>query len=395
MLNNIERIQAEGRDIILIGIAHVSSESIELVKETIDAENPDVVGVELCEHRQETLTNKKKWDDAEFTKIIREGRGYLFLINLLLADFQRKIGDALGVQPGSEMVDVLKISRERNINVALLDRDIQVTLKRAWGIMPFFEKIKLFFFLLYDFVYGVFEGHKINKDLIKQLKDKDIVSELMNELSWEAPSAKKVLVDERDIYIAQKILSAKGKKVVAVVGAGHVSGIKRYIEKYITEKKPYDIKQLEEMPKKRISVISIVKYAIPLIFIIILLYGFKSGSLNTVMNMFAIWVISNAVFGVAGAALARAHSYTIIASAIASPVTSINPITPPGLIAAIVEAHIRKPKVKDFKEVTQLKTIRDLWKNNLTRVMLVFLFTSWGSSIGALVALYYMASHVI
>lgn len=393
MLNNIEKIQIGDREIILIGTAHVSQESVELVKETIENENPDVVGVELCEHRHETLLNKKKWDNTEFTKVIREGRGYLFFINLLLANFQRKIGDELGIKPGSEMMEALKIAEEKNIKVALIDRDIQVTLRRAWRIMSFFEKIKLFFYLLYDFVFGIFEGKKINKNLVEELKNKDIVTELMNELGREAPSVKKVLVDERDIYLASKILASKGKKIVAVVGAGHVSGIKKYIDKHIHDKKQESIENLEKIPKK-LSMLRFAKYVVPLVFLIIIAYGFKIGGLETVIDMFAIWVISNAVFGAIGAALALAHPVTIVATAAASPITSVNPTTPAGLVAAFVEAHVRKPRVKDFEGITRLKSIWGAWRNNVTRILLVFLFANWGSSIGAFVAFWYMANVV-
>jgi len=394
MLDNIERIQTDDREIILVGTAHVSKGSIDLVKETIEKENPDVVGVELCEKRRETLLNKKKWDDTEFTKVIREGRGYLFLINLLLANFQRKIGDELGVKPGSEMMEALKIAKEKKIEVALIDRDIQITLRRAWSIMSLFEKIKLFFYLLYDFTYGIFEGKKINENLIEELKNKDVVSELMNELSREAPSVKKVLVDERDIYLANKILATKGKKIVAIVGAGHVLGIKNYIQKNIQEKNQQDTKKLEEIPKN-INIMRFAKYIIPAIFILIVLYGFKIGGLATVMNMLVIWVISNVIFGALGAALAFAHPVTIIASAFASPITSVNPTTPAGLIAAIIEAHVRKPKVKDFEDVTKLKSIWDVWRNNVTRILLVFVLANWGSSMGAFVAFWYMAHHIV
>ena len=390
MLNNIERIKTDDREIIIIGTAHVSKESVELVKKTIEKENPDVVGVELCEQRHETLINKKRWDDTEFTKVLREGKGYLFLINLLLANFQRKIGDELGVQPGSEMMEALKIAKEKNIKVALIDRDIQITLKRAWNIMPFFEKIKLFFYLLYDFTYGVFEGKKINENLIEELKDKDIVSELMNELGREAPSVKKVLVDERDVYLASKILSTEGKKIVAVVGAGHVSGVRDYIKENASGKPLQDIKKLEEIPNK-VSLMRFAKYIVPGIFIVILLYGFYTGGFNEVINMFAVWVFYHLIFGAIGAALARAHPYSIIASAIASPITAIHPVIPSGLIAGIVEAHMRKPMVKDFEGVTKLKSVWDLWKNNVTRIILVFLFSNWGSSTGSFIAFFYMA----
>jgi pheromone shutdown-related protein TraB len=395
MLEGIERIQTDDREIILVGTAHVSKESVELVKKTIDSEEPDIVGVELCEQRHETILNKKTWDDTELTKVIREGKGYLFLINLLLANFQRKIGDELGVQPGSEMMEALKIAREKNISVALLDRDIQITLKRAWGIMPLPEKIRLFFYLFYDFTYGVFEGKKINENLIEELKDKDVISELMNELGKEAPSVKKVLVDERDIYIANKILTAKGKKVVAVIGAGHVSGIKKYIETHITEKKPYDLKQLEEIPKKA-GIMKFAKYIIPVIFILILWYGFKTGGYEKVINMLAIWIICHVIFAGIGAALARAHPYTIITSALVSSVTSLRLVVlPAGFFAAIVESHVRKPTVKDFEGITKLTSIRDAWKNNVTRILLVFIFSDFGSSTGSFIAFWYMAQAVI
>jgi len=389
MLNNIEKIQTENREIILIGTAHVSKESVGLVKETIERENPDVVGVELCGQRHKTLINKKKWNETEITKVIREGRSYVFLINLLLANFQRKIGDELGVEPGSEMMEALKIAKEKNIEVALIDRDIQVTLKRAWGLMPFIEKIKLFFYLLYDFTCGVFEGKKINENLIEELKNKDIVTELMNELGREAPSVKKVLVDERDIYLASKILSAKGDKIVAVVGAGHISGIKKYILQNIHKENQENLEKLEEIPKT-FSFIGLAKYLIPLIFLIIIAHGFMTGGFSKVFAMGAIWIISNVIFGCIGASLALAHPATIIAAGIASPFTSINPATPAGLVAAYVEASVRKPKVRDFEGITRLASIWDAWKNNVTRILLVFLFTNGGSSLGAFVAFFFM-----
>ncbi len=392
MLNNIERIQTEDREIILIGTAHVSKESVNLVRETIEMETPDVVGVELCAQRYETLINNKKWDDTEFTKVIKAGQGYLFLINLLLANFQRKIGDELGVKPGSEMIEALKIAKEKSINVALIDRDIRITLKRAWRIMPFFEKIRLSVYLFYDFIFGIFEGKKINRNLVEELKNNDIITELMNELSREAPSVKRVLVDERDIYLANKILTSKGKKIVAVVGAGHIQGIKKYINKHIGDKNLQGVKKLEEIPDRvGVSIKWVAKYFIPAIFLIIVTYGFLTGGISKVIHLGAIWIISNALFGAIGAALALAHPATIVATAIASPITSVNPTTPAGLVAALVEAHVRKPKVKDFEGMTKLKSIWDAWRNSVTRIFIVFLFANWGSSVGAMVAFWYMA----
>ncbi|MCK5177790.1 MAG: TraB family protein, partial [Candidatus Aenigmarchaeota archaeon] len=234
-MNNIDRIKLKDKEIILVGTAHISKKSVELVNETIKKEKPDVVGVELCENRYKTLTDKKKWQNTKITQIIKEGKTYLFLTNLLLGIFQKRMGANVEVIPGAEMIEAINAAKKQKAKIALLDRDIQITLKRAWSKAKFTEKAKLF----YGLMEGLIISEEVDEKTIEEMKAKDMMSHMVEELGKQMPDAKKVLIDERDIYIANKILDSKGKKIVAVVGAGHIKGIKKHL------KKKQDIKQLE------------------------------------------------------------------------------------------------------------------------------------------------------
>ena len=204
MQKNVERIKLKDKQIILIGTAHVSKESTKLVNEVIDKESPDTVGVELCKKRYDSIRKKKKWEDTKITKIIKEGKTQLFLANLLLSSFQKRIGEDLKVKPGDEMIQAIKAGKKSSAKIVLLDRDIQVTLKRAWREMSITEKFKL----TYSLMIGLIQPEEIEEEMVEQLKEKDVVTQMMEELGREIPSAKKVLIDERDIYIANKILAS-------------------------------------------------------------------------------------------------------------------------------------------------------------------------------------------
>jgi len=391
---NVDRLAFKGSEIILVGTAHVSKESVALVRKTIEEEKPDIVGIELCEKRHETLADRRKWESTKITDIIREGKTPLFLANILLATYQRKIGDKLGIKPGSEMIEAMNIAKEKDIAVALIDRDIQVTLNRAWSSMGILEKFKLGFLSLYDIIFGIFLSDEVEESLDKQierLKDKDAVSEMLKELSRLAPSMKRSLIDERDAYIAHKIIDALGnennKKLVAVLGAGHVTGVKKEIEKNMS-RRIVDIKKetrnLEEMPKRR-NILSYIKWAVPIIVICVFAWAYFTGGVDLLLKYIVIWFIANGIPAGIGAALARAHPVAIMSAVLAAPFTSLNPLLAAGLVAGFVEALIRKPLVLDFENLNNLKRIRDLWGNRVTRIFLVVIFANAGSSIGTLV----------
>jgi pheromone shutdown-related protein TraB len=383
MLNQVTKIAAGGKDILLVGTAHVSAESVELVRKVIDEEKPDAVAVELDAQRYESLVNKKKWDETEIHKVLSEKKTQLFLLQLLLSNFQRKIGDRLGVKPGAEMAAAVEEAKKRNIRVELVDRDIRTTLKRAFAKMSLKEKFKM----LYGFVSGIFEEEELEKDMLEKLKDNDVMTELMAELSREIPSIKEVLIDERDSYITEKILAAEGKRIVAVVGAGHVEGIKKRLESGGRT----DIKKLETLPEGG-RFWKYVGYAIPAIFLIILVYGFYTNGANITIELLVRWFLITGTFAAIGAAAALAHPLSIITAFVAAPFTTLHPALAAGWFSGLAEAWVRKPKVRDFDELYKLNSMSDYWKNGVTRILLVMAFTNIGATIGVVVGLPYLAT---
>ena len=382
MLNQVIRVNLDGKEVLLIGTAHVSKESVELVRETIEKENPDMVAVELCQQRFHAISEKKKWDETDISKVIKEGKGYLFLTQLMLTNFQRKVGDELGVKPGSEMVKALDMAKEKNIPIALVDRDISVTLKRALNRMGFKEKVKI----LFGLVSGIFEEEKITEEMVEKLKEMDVLTEMMEELGKEVPSIKETLLDERNIYIADKIASLEAKKIVAVVGAGHVSGIKEILESKVSGKDiEKEIAELETVPEKK-SVMKYVNYALPVSLLLVIVLGFFMHGGDFLWSSAVKWIFTTSILAALGAALALAHPYSILTALLVAPITTIHPLLAAGWFSGWVEAKVRKPQVKDFEGLMHINSITDLWKNGVTRILLVIAFTNVGASAGAIIA---------
>ena len=371
-----ERVNIDGKEIILVGTVHVSPESVKEVRETIEKEDPDTVGVELCDRRYEIITEKKQWEEQEIFKIIKEGKTYLFLANLLLSNFQKRMGEELGSEPGAEMVEAIKIANEYDIPVSLLDRDISTTLKRAWRAMGIGEKLKL--------VYALFASFFVEpEEVLEELKDHDIITELMEELAEQAPGAKKVLIDERDQYIASKILESEGK-MVAVVGAGHTEGIKTLLQKREVTRKG-----LDTIPSGR-NWIKYIGYAIPVVFAAIVGYSFLSAGIELTLRILWIWFLINGTLSALGALLAMGHPLSVVTAFLAAPFTSSNPTLAAGWFAGLVEAYVRKPRVADFEALRDLSGFRDFYRNQVTRILLVIAFSNIGSMIGTFGALPYI-----
>ncbi|MDO8647943.1 MAG: TraB/GumN family protein [Candidatus Diapherotrites archaeon] len=380
----IERVFLEGKEIILVGTAHVSSESVKLVEQVINDEKPEVVGVELDDQRFAQLKQGEQWKEQNVMDLLNKGQAYLFLLNLMLANMQRKIGEDLGVRPGSEMLKAIELAEAQNARIALLDRNVKVTLKRAFNKTSLKEKLKLGG----GIVMGLFAGGEaiqITKEKVEEMKQKDIMTELIKELSKEAPSIKEVLVDERDFYIAQKILACDCKKIVAVVGAGHVDGIKENLSKG-----KQSVAELEKIPEKRNWIFEIIKYGIPALFIAFLAWGFYTKGWAGSLEVFAYWFLITGVLSAAGALIARAHPLSALIAFVAAPFTTLHPALASGWFAAIAEAKFRKPKVKDFETLNKLDSYKDFQKNNVTHLLIVASFTNIGSTIGVIIALPYL-----
>jgi pheromone shutdown-related protein TraB len=378
---NIHRLKVEDREITLIGTAHISRESADLVAKIVEEEKPDTVCIELCESRYQSLKQKNRWQNTDLIKVIKEKKSFLLLSNLMLTSFQKKIGLKLGIKPGEEMMRAVEAAEAVGAEIHLADRDIRTTLSRTWRLMGLWTKMKL----LAQFVTSIGEVDTLKEEDIEKMKSKDVLESLLSEIGETLPELRHILIDERDQYLTHKIRAAPGKRVVAVVGAGHVPGIKRYWNKDI------DLNSLDELPPKS-KLSTFLKWGIPTLVVGLIILGFFYAGSSGGTHMIKWWVLANAVLAGLGSAMALGHPLTVLSAIVASPLTSLNPMIAAGWVAGLVEAFLRKPKVKDFENLpADILSLKGFWKNKITRILLIVVFTNIGSSLGAFVAIPLMA----
>lgn len=376
--NMIHHLTIEDKNVTLIGTAHVSQESVELVESVISSEKPDTVCVELCMSRFQAFKQGASWQETDIVKVIREKKAFILLSNLILASFQRRIADKLDIKPGQEMLQAIKSAEEIDADIHLADRDIRTTLSRTWRVMGLWSKIKLIFQLILSFG----EIDEINQDDIEKLKQQDVLDTILSEVGKFHPEIRSTLIDERDQYLAEKIRSAPGDNIVAVVGAGHVPGIKKCWGDKI------NIQALEELPPKKRGVGTFLKWFLPICILVLIVYGFFAGGSKSGTDMLTFWILANGILAGIGALVALAHPLTILSSVLAAPLTSMNPMIAAGWVSGIVEAFTRKPKVRDFENLPQdILSVKGFWRNKVTRILLVVVFTNLGSAIGTFVAI--------
>jgi pheromone shutdown-related protein TraB len=373
---NLTHLKFKEKEIILVGTAHVSKESARLVQSVIEEEKPDTVCVELCQSRFQAIQQKDRWQDTDIVKVIKEKKSFLLLSNLLLASFQKRIAKQFDVKPGEEMITAINTAESTGAQIHLADRDIRTTLSRTWRVMGFWSKIKLVFQL----TLSLGQLDEIKEEDIEKMKQQDVLETLLAEVGKSLPALKSILIDERDQYLAEKIRTAPGNKIVAVVGAGHIPGIQKYWDSVI------DTRALEQLPPKSKS-IGILKWLIPVAIVVLFIAGFFYGGKEAGTDMIVWWILANGILAGVGAIIALAHPATIISSIVAAPLTSLNPMIAAGWVSGLVEAFSRKPKVKDLERLPEdILSVRGFWKNNVTRILLVVVFTNLGSSLGTFIA---------
>jgi pheromone shutdown-related protein TraB len=371
-----EKVCIGNKEIILVGTAHVSRDSIEEVRDAIQATNPDVVAVELCKRRYDVLRNPRNWQETDIVGVIREKKASFLFANLVLAAFQKRIGEKLGVRPGQEMHEAILVAEAADIPVALIDRPVQITLQRTWRKLSFKER----FLLVASSITAMFETDDLDEETIEQLKEKDVLTAAVDEIGKKAPTVKEVLLDERDAYMGRKIADLEGSRILAVVGAGHVKGLTEQLKDPLD-----DISPLESVPTKRRA---LWKWIVPLVIVALVAAGFAHGGADRGVEMVKWWFLSNAVFAALGAALALGHPVSVLVAACASPITSMNPTLAAGWFAGLSEAYLRRPKVADFERLQEdILSIRGFWKNAVTRILLVVVLANIGSSVGAYLAM--------
>ena len=375
MNENVVKITYNNKNIYLIKTAHVSKNSIEDVDECFKEINPDSICIELDKQRYESLNNKDKWRDTDISKIIKEGKVGLLLVNIILSSFQKRMAISLNSQNGGEMIEGIELSKKYNKNLVLADRPVNTTFSRIWNSLGLYEKSKL----LVSIIMSIFDKEEISEEDLKELKEKDSLETALNEVSKEFPNVKKVLVDERDQFLAQKIKTAPGNTIMAIIGAAHAKGIENNLNNEI------DTNKLEQVEKKK-GLSTFIKWFIPLfilVMLIITLITNKDSGIEQIKN----WVIWNGTAAAIGSLLCLGHPLTIVVAFIAAPITSLNPLLSAGLFAALVEATLRKPKVKDFEDITEdTTTIKGFFKNRVTRILLIFIFVNLFSAIATFIS---------
>jgi len=375
--NNIHSLIFEEKEVILVGTAHVSKESAQLVSDIIETKKPDTVCVELCDARYQSIRQKDKWLDTDIIKVIKEKKTFLLLSNLLLASFQKRIADKFDIVPGAEMIKAIDAAEAIGADIHLSDRNIRITLAKTWRAMGLWGKIKL----LFQLILSMGEIEDISEKDIEKMKQEDVLETLLADVGKALPVLKDILIDERDQYLTHKIRTAPGKNIVAVVGAGHVPGIKKYWEADI------DIERLNQIPPKG-KLSGILKWIIPLGILVLFVWGFYHGGTHAGTDMITWWVMANGILAGLGAIIALAHPFTILSSILAAPLTSLNPMIAAGWVSGLVEAFLRKPKVRDFENLSNdILSIKGFWRNKITHILLVVVFTNVGSSIGTFVAI--------
>lgn len=372
----IERIQLEDKEVIIVGTAHVSKNSVEEVRASIEEYSPDTVAVELCRSRYDVLKNPKNWQEMDIIKVIKEKKAAFLFANLVMASFQKRVGERFGVRPGEEMHQAIEMAEAKDIPVALVDRNVQVTIQRAWRNLSAWEKIKLTFSSLFS----ILAVDELEEEEIEKLKEKDMLTAAVEEIAKSAPTIKRVLIDERDAYMAKKLADIESDKVLAVVGAGHMDGLISQLKNPID-----DVSPLEEVPIKKKG---ILKWVIPLVILVLVVTGFFFGGPDQGYEIIKWWLVCNAAFAALGALIAFGHPITILVAALASPITSLNPTLAAGWFAGLSEAYIMKPKVADFEKIQDdIATIKGWWTNPITRILLVVILANLGSSMGAIIAM--------
>ena len=369
----------------LLGTAHVATASVEAVKQNIEEWKPDIVAVELCKSRYEALTQDRRLDKEGLLKVIKEGKAPMVLLQSLLAAEQRKLGMDEGQQPGAELLAAVQTAEEFQLEVELVDRDIQTTLRRAWNKMRFKEKMGLMWALLDD------DDEEEELELEQMLSDKDLLTSLMEELREVSPGAGEVLIDERDEFIARKISAIKGRgKVLAVLGAGHLDGVSKLLKEDVQPSQER-IADLALVPKGG-RLLKTISYAIPLVLLGLLGWFAYNGNLAAIKENGAYWFAGNFIGAALFCMLAGGHPIAILVAALASPITSLNPALAAGWFAGYAQMKVKEPTGEDLAEFLKLDSAMLFWTNRAGRVLLVTALTNLGSMAGAWISMAIIAT---
>ncbi len=385
--NDVHVVEYGDKKIILVGTAHISQESVVLVKTVIEQELPDCVCLELDDKRYQALTQKKQWQSLDLKTIIKDKQLSTLLVSLLMSSYQKRLGGKLGVTPGAELLMAAQTAKELQIPLSLCDRDVRITLRRAWKSTSFFKKG----YLVASLLASLFDKSEISEEKLQELKQKDVLTELMEEMGDMLPDLKRVLIDERDLYLVEKIKSSPGKRIIAVVGAGHIAGM---LKIFNTDNK-HRISDITRIPSIS-RAYKLAGWTIPLLIIGSICIIASQKGISVAGNNILFWILANGIPASIGALLALAHPLTTLSAFASAPITSLTPVIGAGYVTSFVQVLTCPPVVREFETAGEdIGSFKGWWKNRLLRVFLVFIFTGFGSAIGTWVGGYEIFKNLV
>lgn len=378
------KVIRDGVEYTLIGTAHVSRSSADAVRELSASGQFDAIAVELCQARFDALTSERKWTDLDLYRIIREGKAGLVMANLALSAYQRRIAEQFGIEPGAEMRAAAETAKELDLPLQLVDRDLATTLKRSYANVPWYKRL----YLSAGLALGMVSSDEIDEESIEKLKEGDILESTFTEFAEQSPELYEALISERDRYMAARLREensgAEGRRVLVVIGAGHMEGIARFLEH--GESDPVTERQALEVMPRPARWPKIIPWAIMALIVTGFIIGF-SRSPELGWQLVFIWVVINGGLAALGALLARGHPLTVLSALVAAPLTSLNPTIAAGMVTGLVESWLRKPRVSDLENLRfDITTVKGWFRNPATRILLVFFLSNLGSAIGTWVA---------
>ena len=375
MDKNVTKIEYQDKEIILIATAHVSKESVELVKLVINEERPDSVCIELDEDRYNTIQNPKAWEETDIIKVIKSKRVGFLLANLALSSYQKRIAKQLNTAVGGEMIQGMESAKEIGANLVLADRKIQTTFLRIWRKLNFWEKSKLLASLIFSFD----DDTEISDQDLNDLLENDMLESVLVDMRKQFPKIGDILISERDQHLAAKIKEAPGKKIVAVLGGAHVPGVIEEINR------TQNLVEITSVPKKSMTS-KVIGWSIPVLIVGLILYGFIIN-IQTGVEQLSTWVLWNGALAAIFTILALGHPLSVLTSFLVAPISSLNPLLACGWFAGLVQATVKKPTVHDVLNVqTDINSLKGFYRNRFLKTMMVVILANIGSTIGTFIA---------
>ncbi|MES9900277.1 MAG: TraB/GumN family protein [Sedimenticola sp.] len=384
----LAEIQVGESSITLLGTAHVSKASADQVRELLNSGDYDAVAVELCPSRYNAIMDPDALARMDLFKVLKEGKASMVAANLALGAYQQRLAEQFDIEPGAEQRAAIDHALEHHRPVLLIDREIGTTLKRVLASVPWWRRFGLFAGLLAS----VISKEEVSEEEIESLKEGDVLESTFAEFAEERQDLFTPLIDERDRYMAERLLEEveahSHERVLAVVGAGHLGGIQRYLNQSTEQTESSSAEVIAELD--RLPVAKRWPKLIPWLIVALVFVGFGIGfsrSPELGWELVTEWVLINGTLSALGALIAAAHPLTVITAFIAAPITSLNPTIGAGMATAAAEIYLRKPRVGDFGELRHDTTsLKGWWRNRVSRTLLVFLFSTLGSAVGTYLA---------